>query len=535
MSPRVALLVVALSGFIALSYEILWYRAFGLLLSNAPEAFGLLLGAYLFGLAFGSLASMRLTSDESTGDPRKLRAIAALVFVAGAVSFVSIPAFAQLAPYARWIPQVTIVATAAGALGAIFPLVSHACIAPREQVGVRLSQLYLANIIGSSLGSLLTGLWLLDIASLRTICAGLFLGSLLLTTALYTASKPPRGQRSAVYAGVVVLGVSSVLLTPVLFDRVYERLCYRDELTPTTRYAEIVENRSGIITVTADGVVWGGGAYEGELNTRPAANRNLIERAYAVGAVQPHPHRVLLIGLASGSWAQVLAHMPGVESLTVVEINPGYLEVIRRHAEVAGILTNPTVEIHIDDARRWLLKNVERRFDVIVQNTPLHWRNNTTTLLSREFLELCKQRLTPGGVYYYNTTWSDEAEQTGVTVFPYTVMFDSFIAASDTPVTFDVKRWESLVTNFQIEGKRVLDPEIERDRPELARLIRLGSFAPAGVVQTREQIEASSHGAEVVTDDNMATEWVHRWETTVEPKKGGTRSRLYGGRFKWFD
>ena len=55
MSFVLALVVAGVSGFIALSYEIVWYRVIAFESWGLPGAFGLLLAAYLFGLAIGSL------------------------------------------------------------------------------------------------------------------------------------------------------------------------------------------------------------------------------------------------------------------------------------------------------------------------------------------------------------------------------------------------------------------------------------------------------------------------------------------------
>jgi spermidine synthase len=68
---------------------------------------------------------------------------------------------------------------------------------------------------------------------------------------------------------------------------------------------------------------------------------------------------------------------------------------------VAGVVDHPKVRIEIDDARRWLVRNRERRFDVIVSNTTPHWRAHVTNLLSAEFLALAKSRLNPGGILFY--------------------------------------------------------------------------------------------------------------------------------------
>ena len=163
-------------------------------------------------------------------------------------------------------------------------------------------------------------------------------------------------------------------------------------------------------------------------------DRNLIVRAYSVAALHPEPRQVLMIGLAGGAWAQVVVNHPSVEKLTIVEINPGYREIIARHPEVASLLANPKVEIIIDDGRRWLRRNPDRRFDLIVSNTSQHWRAHATNLLSVEYLQIIKQHLLRGGVYYFNTTYHPAALKTAMTVFPHGVLVINFAAVSSGPV-----------------------------------------------------------------------------------------------------
>ncbi len=84
--------------------------------------------------------------------------------------------------------------------------------------------------------------------------------------------------------------------------------------------------------MTADGIVFGNGMYDGRFNTDLKRDTNGIVRPYALSLFHPVPRDVLMIGLSSGSWAQMIANNPDVESLTVIEINPGYLTLIAGRA-----------------------------------------------------------------------------------------------------------------------------------------------------------------------------------------------------------
>src|SRR5207302_5717931 len=123
--------------------------------------------------------------------------------------------------------------------------------------------------------------------------------------------------------------------------------------------------------------------------------------------------KILMIGLGAGAWAEIIANHPGVEKLRIVEINPGYLQIIRAYPPVSGLLKNPKVEIMIDDARRWLLRHPEEKFDSVIMNTRFHLREHVSSLLSMEFLQLVRQHLKPHGIFLYNTTYSERALLTG--------------------------------------------------------------------------------------------------------------------------
>ena len=258
------------------------------------------------------------------------------------------------------------------------------------------------------------------------------------------------------------------------------------------------------------------GVYDGDFSTDLVNDRNMIVRAYALSLLHEAPRDVLMIGLSSGSWAQVIANNPQVEHLTVVEINPAYLNVMRNYPGEAGVLTNPKITTVIDDGRRWLARNPDRKFDFIVQNTSFNWRAHATDLLSTEYLEMIRGHLKPGGISFYNTTGSPAAQRTGALKFPGALRFINFMAVSDSPIVLNRPRWERVLREYRIEGQPVFDLSDAQQRTRLQEILTLADSLSAGYgpdkptgenLETRDGILARTEGAPTITDDNMTTEW----------------------------
>ena len=163
-----------------------------------------------------------------------------------------------------------------------------------------------------------------------------------------------------------------------------------------------------------------------------------------------------------------------MESLDIVEINPGYLKLISQHATVRSLLHHSNVRIYVDDGRRWLRSHPEARYDAIVTNTSFYWRDHSSDLLSTDYLKVIRQHLNPGGVYFYNTTSSEDVVATGLRVFPYGLRVVNFLAVSDSPIAFDKERWMSILRQYRIDDQKVFDS----DRPESkATLVRYMALA----------------------------------------------------------
>ncbi|HYM08338.1 MAG TPA: fused MFS/spermidine synthase [Terriglobales bacterium] len=506
--------LAAAAGFISLAYEIIWYRLYSFVSGGVAPCFAQLLGWYLAGIAYGSLMVRDMCRQKLRDHMARAAGAAAIFMVWGnVIGFLLGPIVGQSVrhvPYTLTFPMAFI---GASLLGASFPLLSHAAIGPRQTAGKRISYLYLGNIVGSASGSFLVGFILMDHWSTRAVSVILLALGALVAILLAGVAARPIYLRPSLAAGLA-LSAALIWFSGTLFSGMYERMVFESAYVPGFTFRYVIENRSGVIAVTRDGTVIGGGVYDGRFNTSLVHDTNAIFRAYAISAMHPLPKQVLMVGLSSGSWAQVIANNPRVERLTIVEINPGYLQLIPQYREIASLLRNPKVEIVINDARRWLVQNPERRFDLIVSNTTFHWRAHVSNLLSVEFLRLIRSHLKPGGIHYYNTTWSGEAMLTGASEFPYVLRVASFLAVSDSPISLDKQLWEASLRGYRIDGKPVFDLTDGNQRRRILEVLSLADTVshPNGSEPMRlEPAESLRHrlkGARIITDDNMGTEWM---------------------------
>ena len=490
---RTALLWSAFSGFLALSWEIIWSRVFNFASASKAPVFGYMLGSYLLGLAIGSLLSpqtLKLTRDL------RLK-FGCWVLVSSVCAFMIAPLTAIMAAQTHWEYGFVLVIGAGTALGVTFPLLCQAAIPPNQDTGSRLSWLYLANIIGSGAGSLLTGFLFIEWMSLQSLSVLLLLVSWLWAESIGRFQLPVHQRLQPLCVIAVALGI---------FQGFYERLQYKHDFKYGMHFAKIIESRHGVITVDTSGAVYGNGAYDGMIGTQLEPKSWLV-RPYFLSAVRERIENVLVIGVASGSWTQILVNHPQVKSVTAIELSHGYLDLIRTRPDVASLLSNPKLNLVIDDGRRWLRQHPDARFDAIVMNTTHHWREFASALLSSEFLTEVKAHLTPDGIAFWNCTESLRAARTGMEVFPHTLMVMNHCLASNAPLEPTRDRWQKVLTAYQIDGQ----PVIAADQMNGVLDFLQGEALPVPGNMwhwcRRPAMESAWGDAKIITDDNLGHEY----------------------------
>jgi len=107
---------------------------------------------------------------------------------------------------------------------------------------------------------------------------------------------------------------------------------------------------------------------------------------------------VLMIGLGGGTLVKQFLHdYPGVR-MDVAEIDPEVIDVANRFFSVP--LHDPRVNIVAEDGRLFL-QGSKRKYDLIILDAFTH-HSVPFHLVTREFFELCRDRLQPGGYLEIN-------------------------------------------------------------------------------------------------------------------------------------
>jgi spermidine synthase len=507
LGMRWMLLLAALGGFISLSYEIFLFRTVSYASGSSATAFAVTLACFLFGIAGGARSAGKACETLHPADTMR-KAADELVF-ANLTGLLFLPLMTHLAWLGLGVLGIAMlmIHLIARRWGSLLPYLAQFGVPADDRAGMRTSLLYFSNILGSAAGAIVTGFMLTNYLTLvQTALALAIAGTVCALSLIATLDTAGSERRRRAVDAVGVLAIALVVI-PLMSQRVLENLLFKGKVDHA--FADVVENRSGIITVDTDGTVFGNGMYDGRFNTRLRDDRNGIIRPYALSLFRAASRDVLMVGLSSGSWAQVIANNPDVKSLTIVEINQGYLSLIAQQPEVASVLRNPKVTIITDDGRRWLSHHPDRHFDAIVSNTTWNFRANVTNLLSSEFLELARQHLNPQGILFYNTTGSDRVQRTACLAFPYGARFTNHMVVSDAPIDWNFGRWRRVLESYVIDGTRQFDPQSAEDRALLDSVTSADQNSRQHLIEGCPQVLTRTAGKTPVSDDNMGTEWRH--------------------------
>jgi len=158
-------------------------------------------------------------------------------------------------------------------------------------------------------------------------------------------------------------------------------------------------NASVAVSILPDGVRHFHVSGRTEASTEPQDMRLQRMLGHLSALNHPEPRSILIVGFGSGMTAGTFVLYPGVQRIVICEIEPLIAQVVAKHfsTENSDVLNDPRTEVVYDDARHFLL-NTHEKFDVITSD-PVHpWIKGAAALYTREYFELVRKHLNPGGV-----------------------------------------------------------------------------------------------------------------------------------------
>jgi predicted membrane-bound spermidine synthase len=412
----------ALSGFCALSLEMVWFRIIDLGVKTMAFSFGTVLAQFLAGNAIGSLCGAWLVPRIR----RPLRAFLlcqALLLSYTGLAVLILVSLPPEAPYFRWfyaywsqaqvfdigdrlfaVPTLKLYALLPAFLfgpptilmGLSFPILHRAVQTDLPSSGRKVGLLQAANILGNVAGSLISGLllfrWIGTAGTLRLLVS---LG-LLFVLVGFRREGPERALGS--------MGLALVLLLFFLPDQgtLWRRLHGADGAgligEDATGIAAIVPESASRFRLFVNGKSHSWLPFGG-IHSRLGAVPALIH---------PAPRDVAVIGLGSGDTAWASAVREETRSVTVFEISGRQPELLEQLAADPGVaegirdglrrfLDDPRLRIVTADGRE-ALQHSEVRYDLIVVDALTPGMAYSGNLNSVEFFELSRRRLKPGGI-----------------------------------------------------------------------------------------------------------------------------------------
>ncbi len=505
---RLVLWIFFVSGIMSLALEIIWFRMLVLFLRPTAYAFTIMLACVLAGIAIGSAIAAPLLRVRRNW-MAVLAVIQALIGFAAVLSFnaltraqqaidAAVPWFERLGlnPYLAPLAASSMIAMLPTTilLGLAFPigLAVWAGDDPSEDTSRRVGVFYSLNVFGAILGSVMAGFILLPQLGSRSsliLTAGLATASSVLLALSMRKSHPRAAGAIATGAAALYLGGAALAVDPfdVAFDRFHrsETLVWREEGTQTT---VAVHDRRGNPPMR---VMYLDGNHQANDSAATAFVHHRIGALPAM--LHLKPASALVVGLGGGATPGAVARLN--VDVDVVELS---------HAVVQGsdyfkninfdLLTRPNVRLHVDDGRNFLLMN-RKKYDVITADIILPRHAGAGALYSREYYELVRRSLAPGGLAMQWNGGDSATEykllmRTFMAVFPHTTLWGdgSLMLGSATPFTLSQSAYEARRTSF------------EQFPWELATLKRI-------YVAGTAEMQAFAGDGPVLTDDRPVIEY----------------------------
>jgi spermidine synthase len=414
---RLVYIAIALSGLTALGSEVIWTRVLSLLFGATAYTFSLILAVFLVGLGIGS--SLGSAMARNLPNPRialgwcQLGLCVCLAWAAyqTGVSLPYWPINPSISTSLAFNFQLDLMRAIwvmlPGAIlwGASFPLALASVAAPGQDSAWLVGRVYAANTVGAIVGAVVVSLALVGTVGSQKaqqvlIGVAAMAGLLMLMPATGETRKPLTSTPVVVIGIALIAGLLARSVPPipwllVAYGRYSATWVGQNEMV----YVGEGVTASVAVTRTPTGVLNYHNAGKVQASSEPQDMRLQRMLGHITTLVPKNPRKVLVIGCGAGVTAGAVSIDPLVKDQIIAEIEPLVPRVVSTHfaQHNFNVVANPKVKVHLDDARHYLL-TTDEKFDAITSDPLDPWVKGAATLYTREFFDVVKSHLNPGGV-----------------------------------------------------------------------------------------------------------------------------------------
>jgi spermidine synthase len=205
-------------------------------------------------------------------------------------------------------------------------------------------------------------------------------------------------------AAVLAATVGAVLLTAGVTGVPGALIAYGRRMTTSMGRSKILYTGEGINSSIAisqwdDGAVQFHVSGKVEASTEPYDMRLQRMLGHMPALFHKDPKSVLIVGFGAGVTAGSFVPHPEVQRIVICEMEPLIPPTATKYfgKQNYNVVNDKRTQVIYDDARHFVLTTPEK-FDIITSD-PIHpWVKGSATLYSKEYFELVKEHLNPGGV-----------------------------------------------------------------------------------------------------------------------------------------
>lgn len=509
----------AVSGMVAIAYEVLWSRVLTPTIGTFIYAFATVLAIYILGIGIGSFVYERFSRLITS----KYLAFGLCQMGIGFFALLSVlitHKFQIKSPFeiALMILPATIL------MGLTFPLVVSQ-IANEKSLGRTIGLSYFANTIGAILGGFIASFILIPIfGSSQAIAVLSLVNFTLALTFIYSQRK-----------GSQLLKLASLTLAAILICVNFYLITFKSHrLYQVTNDLHILESKidGSTYNFKEDEVasVFGfsnkkkddlGLFIDGVATTSRVAETRLM--SHIPVTLHKDPRKMLVICFGMGTtFRSSLKHNLEVDAVELVPSVPTFMHYYHQNAQ--EVLNNPKGRVIINDGRNYAFLT-NKKYDIATIDPPPPFNAAGTSVLhSKEFYRDLSSHLQKDGIVsqwiYYNKSRKDEismAIKSFIDVFPYVLAIQKtgsvggfFLEGSYSPI--QKERLDNLYKNPVVidDLNEIFSPKLKTE--EFSQTIGLE------IVGNRKSLEELVNAYPPITDDRPRNEYfIIRQKFTKSP------------------